>query len=178
MSQRGCMPKKVWSCLPSGTLGHIPPPPRELRHGYPRYPIRIQFKFKTFHLCRAPYILKNHEHVFIRSKKKLQKMEKCLHFQKKDRKDPFIRPWSTCSQSRYLVFLIFLFFLKNPKIFENVIFRKLLKFLWKSKNHVFENFSKFWKFSKKNKKIEISTLTNYNFRSTQRIFLIFFYGSK
>ena len=39
-------------------------------------------------------------------------------------------------------------FSKISKIFKNMIFRKLLKFLWKSKNHVFEKFSEFSKISK------------------------------
>ena len=58
--------------------------------------------------------------------------------------------------------------LKISKFFENTIFRKLLKLLWKSKNWVFEEIRNFQNF-------EISTLSSFNFRSTQRIFLIFFF---
>ena len=43
---------------------------------------------------------------------------------------------------------------------------------------IFRNFQKFWKFSENFKNFRDSTLTNFNFRSTQRIFLIFFYRSK
>ena len=66
-------------------------------------------------------------------------------------------------KSKILEILIFSIFKGISIIFEKSCFRKILIFF---KN--FENFKIF----------ETSTLTDFIFRSTQRIFLIFFYGSK
>ena len=78
-------------------------------------------------------------------------------------------------------------FSKFFEIFEKFeIFRKLDFSIFKGISIIFEKscfrkiskFSKFWKFSKLFKMFGMSTLMNFNFRSTQRIVLIFFYGSK
>ena len=73
---------------------------------------------------------------------------------------------------------------ENFEKFEN--FRKLDFSIFKGISIIFEKscfrkisiFSKFSKFRKIFKNFRDSTLTNFNFRSTQRIFLIFFYRSK
>ena len=67
--------------------------------------------------------------------------------------------------------------LKKQK-FDFSIFKGISIIFEKSCFRKFSIFSKFSKFRKIFKNFRDSTLTNFNFRSTQRIFLIFFYGSK
>ena len=72
-------------------------------------------------------------------------------------------------------------FLKNVENFQKhdfSIFKGISIIFEKSCFRKFSIFSKFSKFRENFKNFRNSTLTNFNFRSTQRIFLIFFYGSK